>query len=274
LPFTRASTVILGAILVGVSPITSAAQGGVSDGPAVLRGFVLAESSETPIAGAEVFVGTLRLRAVTAADGAFRVGGIAPGTYIVLVRTLGFEPVSARLRFAPGDSLERDFLLVRAPVAIAGVDVKANVASVRNPKMAVFEARMERGIGGFITQATLDSLGHKRMGDIIAARVSGATVVSRNSSAWIAARRGQQSIRPRRQGMVGSPGADRSACYAAVYLDGALVYGGQEGETLFDVNMLKPSEVAGIEYYAGAAQVPTELNATLNTCGVLVIWTR
>jgi hypothetical protein len=243
---------------------------------AMLRGFVLADSSEAPLPGAEVSISALALRTSTTADGSFRLGGIAAGTYMVLVRAIGYEAISVRLRFAPGDSLERDFLLVRAPTTIAPVHVTATGDTVRNPKMTVFESRLRAGTGRFVTRTTLDSMANRRVGDIIASRVTGATVVSRSSAAWVAARRGPQSL-TRRQSILPADiarGADRGMCYAAVYLDGNVVYGGQPGEGLFDVNTLQASAIAGIEYYAGGSQVPVEINATMNTCGVLVIWTR
>jgi hypothetical protein len=261
-------------LLLGFTPVVCLAQ--ASPPMAVLRGFVLVDSTEAPLPGADVAIETLGLRAQASADGAFRLGGIGVGTYMVLVRALGYQPLTVRMRFSPGDSLERDFLLVRSPVTIAGVNVTAKGDTIRNAKMMVFEARRSAGTGHFLTQSMLDSMAQRRLGDIIASRVSGAYVVNRSSSAWVAARRGRQSL-TRRQGIQPADiarGADTSACYAAVYLDGTLVYGGNSGESLFDVNSLQTSEVAGVEYYAGAAQVPTELNATSNTCGVLVIWTR
>ena len=70
-------------------------------------------------------------------------------------------------------------------------------------------------------------------------------------------------------------GAKRGTCYSSVYLDGTRVYGGNDGESLFDIDQLHPSSIAGIEYYASAAQTPAELNATsAGTCGILVVWTR
>jgi hypothetical protein len=268
------TSLVATALLVGLAPVLCHAQG--SSPGAVLRGFVLVDSTEAPLAGADVSIETLGLRVQASADGAFRVGGIGAGTYIVLVRAVGYQPLTLRMRFSPGDSLERDFLLVRSPVTIAGVNVTAKGDTIRNAKMMVFEARRSAGTGHFLTRSTLDSMAQRRLGDIIASRVSGAYVVNRSSSAWIAARRGRQTL-TRRQGIQPADiarGADTTACYAAVYLDGTLVYGGNSGESLFDVNSLQTTEVAGVEYYAGGAQVPTELNATSNTCGVLVIWTR
>jgi len=244
--------------------------------PAVLRGFVLADSTEVPLAGAEVAIASLGVTGRAAADGAFRLGGIAPGTYMLTVRALGYEPLTNRVRFAPGDSLERDYLLVRAAVPIAGVSVTGTGESVHNPKLATFEARMRTATGNFLTRATLDSMSDRRLGEILASRLAGARVVNGNASAWVATRRGQQSIqrRPAMSRFDRARGADPTACYAAVYLDGTLVYGGAEGESLFDVNTLGPSEVAGIEFYAGGSQLPVEINRPAPTCGALVIWTR
>ena len=59
--------------------------------------------------------------------------------------------------------------------------------------------------------------------------------------------------------------------------DGATVFEGHGAGFAvepFNVNSIPPGEIAGIEYYAGAATLPAELNSTRNTCGLLVIWTR
>ena len=253
--------------------ISSQAQS--TPGPAVLRGFVLTDSAETPLQNAEVSIGSIGLTTRAAADGAFRLAGIAPGTYILLVRAIGYAPLTNRVNFAPGDSLERDFLLVRAAVPIAGVEVKGREVP-SDPRIAAFEDRMRLGIGSFVTRATLDSMANRKLGDILTSRVPSANVVNRGSSAWIAARRGIQSVK-RRSAMSAfdrARGADPTACYAAVFLDGTLVYGGNEGESLIDINTLQPSEVAAIEFYAGGSEIPPAMNGTRATCGVLAIWTR
>jgi hypothetical protein len=64
-------------------------------------------------------------------------------------------------------------------------------------------------------------------------------------------------------------------CYAAVVLDGILVYGaGGEKEPMFNLNQIPPSNIAGVEYYVGAATIPAKWNATRTTCGLLAIWTK
>lgn len=254
---------------------STAAMAQAPAGSAVLRGFVLADSSERPLENAELSIQSLGVTTRAAADGSFRLGAIAPGTYILLVRAIGYAPLTNRIRFAPGDSLERDFLLVRAALPIAGVDVKAREVP-SDPRMAAFDNRMRLGIGSFVTGATLDSMAHRKLGDILSSRVASANVVSRGTSAWIASRRGVQSLkrRPSMSRFDLARGADPMACYAAVFLDGTLVYGGNEDESLFDINSLQPSEVAGIEFYAGGSEIPPAMNGTRTTCGVLAIWTR
>ena len=72
---------------------------------------------------------------------------------------------------------------------------------------------------------------------------------------------------PRHLVLVGLPGVGKSA----VGRDVAEAL----AAPLFDIDQLDPRTVAGIEYFASAAQAPPELNATsAGTCGIVVIWTR
>jgi hypothetical protein len=242
-----------------------------------LRGFVLTDSTETPIVGAEVMIEALSLRAQTVAEGAFRLPEIKPGLYIVSVRAVGYQRIWTQLTFAEGDSLERDFLLVRSPVAIAGVRVTGKADS-RNPKVAEFERRRAGGIGSFVSQERIDSFPGKRLSHFMR-ELPGLSIQQGNSSnaTWAVGTRGSGSLlrKPSVSSFDLRRGAKRGSCYSSVHLDGTRVYGGNEGEALFDIDQLDPSSIAGVEYYASAAQTPPELNATsAGTCGILVIWTR
>lgn len=245
--------------------------------PALLRGFVLADSSEAPIGGAEVMIDALNIRVSTVADGAFRLPEIKPGIYLVSVRAVGYKRIWAQLAFADGDSLERDFLLLRSAVAIAGVRVTGK-ADTRNPELAEFERRRGAGFGGFITQQRIDSFPGKRLSNFMR-ELPGLAVQqgNTNNATWAVGTRGSGSMRvfPSVSEWDLARGAKRRTCYSAVYLDGIVVYSGKLGEALFDIDQLNPGDVAGIEYYASAAQTPPELNVTSSgTCGIVVIWTR
>ena len=245
--------------------------------PAVLRGFVLHDSTERPIVGAELTIDDLSLRTLTATEGEFRLPSIKPGTYLVSVRAMGFQPIVARLSFAEGDSLERDFLLIPSAIAIAGVNVKGRADS-RNPKVTEFERRRATGIGHFVSRERIDSFPGKRLSNFMR-EIPGLSIQQGKGSnaTWAVGTRGNGSIlrQPAFSDFDARRGARRGICYSSVYLDGVRVYGGNAGEMLFDLDQLDPGVVGGIEYYASAAQTPTELNATsAGTCGTLVIWTR
>ena len=248
-----------------------------ADRPGLLRGFVLADSTEEPIVGAEITIDALNIRVRSVAEGAFRLPEIKPGMYVVSVRAVGYKPIWTQLAFADGDSLERDFLLFRSAVAIAGVRVTGK-AGIRNPKLAEFERRRGAGFGGFITQQRIDSFPGRRLSNFMRELPGLAIQQGRTSSAtWAVGTRTSGSLLmfPSLSPWDLARGAKRGTCYSSMYLDGIVVYSGKLGEALFDIDQLNPGDIAGIEYYASAAQTPSELNVTSSgTCGIVVIWTR
>ena len=241
---------------------------------AVLKGNVLADSSELPIRGAEVSVPRLRLMTTSALDGTFRLSGIAPGREIVMVKRLGFMPVTTTLNFAAGDSIDSDFILVPSAQTLPSVRVKGKTFE---RKFAEYERRKAEGFGRFLDSEQLDNMQARQLSQVLNT-LPGLQVYRSNmsSAAWIASARGQQSI--------GNTfevdqtditrGAPNGQCYAAVFLDGTAVFTAQRGQPLFDINSIATASVRAIEYYAGVGTMPPEFNGSRNTCGALVIWTK
>jgi hypothetical protein len=70
----------------------------------------------------------------------------------------------------------------------------------------------------------------------------------------------------------------RFGCAPTVYIDGIKVTHHAKGDTrapreaLEAVNLFLPSEVEGIEVYAGPASVPAEFAGSSAGCGVVAIW--
>ena len=56
-------------------------------------------------------------------------------------------------------------------------------------------------------------------------------------------------------------------CPLDIYLNGA-------ASVDTDLEKLRASEFAGVEYYAGGAAIPTQYNRTGSSCGVILLWTR
>jgi hypothetical protein len=255
----------------------------VAQARAVLRGNVLVDGSNKPIAGAEVSLPRLLVVARTDTSGAFRLGDIPAGRHQLNVRCVGFVPMTTPMTFAAGDSVEAD-LLLSAVAAFEGQPlpgVTVTAAPTLRGRLLEFEERRAMGTGGrFLTQAQLDLMEGRRMSEALAA-ISVPVVIGRTNAAWVASSRGTQSlVRTIRPSMADlAQGARTHLCYAAVAVDGVLVYRGSEdgqgsSEPLFDINSLSTRNVAGVEFYSGGATMPARYNGTRTTCGLILIWTR
>jgi hypothetical protein len=241
---------------------------------ASLRGTVLADSSNRPLAGAEVSIPRLGKSTVADSLGGFLLGGIEVGQEIVMVRRIGFTAVTTQLRFAAGDTLEVDILMLASVQRLPEVRVKGKS---RPAKLADFDRRRAEGFGHFISEDQLANQQNRLLSEVVNT-IPGQQIYRSNTStaAWVASSRGAQSL----AGTFSldasdvSRGAPNNQCYAAVFLDGTPVFTGRRGELLFDINSVPTAEISGIEYYAGSASMPSEFNVGGNTCGALVIWTK
>ncbi len=277
--FVRLVLGVVTAALLLMSPRALTAQT-----PSLFKGNVLADGSEKPIPGAEISLPQLKRTVLADSLGAFRVTGIPAGRHQLVVRHVGFTPIITLIDFAAGDSVDTDLLLSPATAgaaavagagqALPGVTVTTE-APVRG-KLAGFDERRRGGLGSFITAEQMAKLDNSRMTEILAT-VPGLKVVNGTTNAgWVASMRGSGSIlrttKPDPFDL--RRGAKTNVCYSAVMLDGVTVYSGADGQPLFDINSLEPNSIAGIEFYAGPASMPTAFNATRVSCGLIVIWTK
>jgi hypothetical protein len=248
---------------VSVFLVLCCAAGAHAQRPAVLRGSVLKDANDAPIAGAEVAIPRLGIGVASDSAGDFRLSAIVPGQQIVWVRKLGFAPISAVLTFAAGDTLERDFAMAVVAQALPGVSVTAPPPVP--PKLSQFEERRKAGFGHFITQDQLEKNEDRLVSEMMAT-VPGVRIVQGGArGAFVASGRDPGK----------SAGRGRIIpCFAAVVLDGVFVYQALQGEPLWDINSIQTSSIAGIEYYAGGATMPPQYSGTRKSCGLLIIWTK
>jgi Carboxypeptidase regulatory-like domain len=234
---------------------------------ATFAGIVVVDSTSDPIGGAEVTVPALGLSTLSDERGVFRLAGIAPGAQQVVVRRIGYGPMEAQLTFVSGQSLRRTVRLGRA----AMLDSVVVTESAVDKRMESFDDHRLVGLGHFLTRADLAKLeGGPSTSSILQSFNGVGMMRGRGNAAWLTGPHGLRAISPDRADS--ARGAKRS-CYAQVYLDRIPIYQGRDGEPLFDLNSIPPSEIEAIEYYASPAQTPAEYTALNSTCGVLVIWT-
>jgi hypothetical protein len=177
---------------------------------------------------------------------------------------------------------------------ITELDSVKILGDMRDPGMDEFERHRKMGFGHFYTREDIAKFDNLKTADVLT-QTSG-VAVSRGSGGqgWILGKGrsssiGGKGISVNREDAVA--GAASAGCYATIYLDNMRVYSPGRANSgqpkheqgvwfvenalpLFDVNSIPPSSIQAIEFYAGAAQIPSKYMGLDTHCGVLVIHTR
>ncbi len=220
-------------------------------GQATVRGVVLADSLGTPIAGAVVEAPRLHLATTTDRQGLFVLAGVAAGKQRLLARSIGYYPRTLNVLVVRADTLRIVFRLAVAPVTLDPIMVEAQAVEALNPMMAGFADRRRLGAGEFLGPTELADMAHSTLPDAL--RQFGLTILqSASGRPFAIGRRG-------------------GSCALQVFLDGLPMPNRPEP---FDLSTVRVENLAGVEYYAGAARVPVLFERAESSCGVLVLWTR
>jgi hypothetical protein len=214
-----------------------AAAGGSLDG-------IVTDTNLVPLGNAIASIVGSEIQVVTGTNGRFRMVDLPAGRHHLLVRRVGFEPLSTELTIAPGDTLRSSFALVRIGTKLDTVVVAGTRLS---PKLQEFEQRRKLGEGHFMTAADIDNLHVVAMEDVLLHLIS-------------------NRVRPAISLGIGAP-----CSHAQWYLDGVLL---PPGTTPDDLG--PPSAIAGIEYYSGPTTIPVQYKSTSGAgfCGVVLMWTK
>ncbi|MGH7636670.1 MAG: carboxypeptidase regulatory-like domain-containing protein, partial [Gemmatimonadaceae bacterium] len=240
----------------------------------ILAGRILSDLDGSPIENAEVSIPALARRVLTSSDGAFLLRDIPEGIQEINVRRLGYRQGRAWVNFGATKTVERNFLIGRA----TALDTIA-VTATRG--MEQFEERRKTGLGQFVTRAQLEKYEAQELPTILA-RVRGVRFIRAGTATYVVGGRGgpdtfvlQQDVCARLRFEGKEPEKpQRCQCYAQVYLDNMMFYGGMKGETVPDINNIPVMAIEALEYYPGVAGVPVIFSRPNASCGVLVIHTR
>jgi hypothetical protein len=227
---------------------------------------VFDDATGQPVVGAEVVDIATGTKALTSVSGAISLAFLEPGTTVLEVRKIGYKNRMLTVVVSPNDTVSITLTLV--PLGQTLPEVVTKGESMTTGKLATFEQHRAEGFGHFLTREQLAKMESHLTSDALRS-IPGLKLMNvdpRRPSLWVVGTsRGTASFL--RNGPSGK-------CLAAVMLDGVMVYSGSDGEDLFDINSVKPEEIAGVEYYAGGASMPLRYNSTRATCGLVVIWTR
>ena len=175
---------------------------------------------------------------------------------------LGYQPRGLTLPERPTDSLQLSVAMVAIPQQLTRVDVRDSATESVSARLTGYEQRRTRGRGTFITRETIEKSNRVRTIDLFRG-YPGFRVIDSLSDQHIAGSRGSKPI-------VRGPLSALAPCVFRVAIDGTLMPWG------FQVNMIDPKEIHGIEVYSGPATIPAEFATTARDafCGMVLIWTR
>ena len=212
---------------------------------------VVRDSSGARLVGAHLLVTGTTLRAISDTAGRFRLVGVPSGGGALLVRRLGYRATSVPLAVERGGTASITVTLAHLPRELDPVLVEAG----RQPGVRYlqgFYERRSKGHGYFVTRDQISTRQWSDMTDVLRSFVPAVRISS--------SRMARNAVRLR-----------GSRCAPLVWLDGAPAMAGE-----FDLDVISPETVSGVEIYPGPATVPVEFRSTrgLEACGVIVVWSR
>lgn len=220
---------------------------------------IVTDTLLTPLSGADVTVVGTGARVVSAENGRFRMLQVPPGQYLLIVRRIGFAPASGIVEVPRSDTVRLSYSLSRSSLLLDTVRVKERRVTMR---MLEFEQRRQQGVGQFITREQIERRGSVAAKDYLR-NLSGIDVSPLAGEQFA----GTIALSRREGGSLAGEGA--GACAMQVLLDGIVM------PRFFNLDLLPPpSQIAGIEVYAGAATVPPQFSGPDRRCGVIAVWTR
>jgi hypothetical protein len=221
---------------------------------------VVTDTTLRPVSFAEVVVFRTGISLQTDAHGRFRFVDVPAGQYIVIVRRLGFRPVSAVVQVMARDTLRLAYTLEPGQNLLDSVVVSERSVSLR---MLEFEQRRKEGRGFFITQEQIERRNLPIRMEYLRHAPSVTLTPSHNASGLSE----YVAISRREGGTFLGDGA--GACAMQVVLDGVPM------PQRFPLELLPPPrELAGIEVYSGPASVPPQFSGADRRCGMIIVWTR
>lgn len=207
------------------------------------------DSIGAPVTAAEIAAGEQRTR--TNDSGRFELTGIQAGTFTITVRRIGFVPRTVDTTVvAAADASSFEMLVVLAALP-ADLDPVRAVASNRDiSKLGEFDRRRARGFGSFVTRDQIERRRPVYLSDMMR-NLPGMMVTPASIGGY--------TVRVGRTGQ-------RSGCRPDYYIDGIHAPG-------FELDLIPPQDVDGIEIYRGPATIPPDYRHRTSGCGVIAIWT-
>lgn len=234
----RQGLVALGLVLLAAVPEARPQQGVGS-----IRGSIVDRTTGAPLTGATVVLVGTPAATIADAAGRFTHRDLAPGTYLLSARAIGYMAGAWVIVLNAGEELDRTFPL-EAAYELAPIEVEG----VADRRLAEFEARRQKGRGHFVTVDEIRASGANRLSDVLRT-TPGVRLICRASGCLV------RMVRAPRE------------CSPDYVVDGHPASNSTSPE-------LSLIGVIGIEIYRTLSETPMQFLRTDNRCGTVVIWTR
>ena len=231
--------------------------------PGTLRVVVTAEDSGEPLAGAVVSIPELGITTATDQTGAAVIPNMRPGSYAVLVSSLGYSPVESQVEL--GDNAALEIALSSTPIPLEPVLVEGQ-ADFFDPALerTGFYERRSEGLGYFFDRADIERANPRIPSDLVRF-LPGVDRTQLGSSTYaINSRRGFAGFAP----VAVIRGQEIAArCRMPIFVNGS-PYG--DAGILDDFPL---ESIAALEVYSSTSSVPVEYATTSTNCGLILAWT-
>lgn len=234
-------------------PSATAAQGGAAGVRIVAR----EDGTGVAIPNARVVVSGVGTVAVSDSAGMAHAAVVPAGVRLVRVQRVGYLPESFTVELRPGETVEAEVDLQRAPV-----ELEALTVTERMPSRALYDAgfydRRKTGFGQFVDREAIDARHDNKLSSLMR------TLPGVNLEYC-------QFPRCRESGYVLVANATRlsanSNCTMQLYLDGVRI----ENQNIDRVGV---QNLDGVEVYRRLGGIPPQFAGTGASCGVVLLWSR
>lgn len=220
----------------------------------------VSDTALRPIAFAQVAILRTDIKLETNSQGRFRFVDVPAGQYLLIVRRIGYRPVSSIIQVGVRDTLRLSYLM---EPTVRTLDTVVVTEERRSLRMIEFEQRRQQGWGFFLTESEITKRNLPVAADYLRLAPSISLAPSPNASGISEL----VAISKREGGSIFGDGA--GACAMQIVIDNVPM------PPRFPLELLPtPREIAGIEVYDGPATVPPQFNGLDRRCGMVLVWTK
>lgn len=213
---------------------------------------VLDKETGQPLPGVRVTVTGAPSAAETDSLGRARLPHIPLGTRVLTLSRVGYAIRSAAVEFEAAAEVEAEVDLTPQPIELEGLYVTSWGRSTKLRRNGFYERREQSG-GSFLSRQDVERIRPFWTTDLF--RYMRGFYVAPSATGT------EDVVLSSRGGGLDGP------CQPLIYIDGFL--------TSPDVlRTLSPSDIEGVEAYAGLGNIPAQYNVTGSACGVILVWTR